>query len=385
MRVIAVGDDDQNIYAFRGSDSKYMQSLVNQEGAKLYEMTDNYRSDLAIVNFANDFVCRIPNRMKSSPIVSTSESLGVVDIIPKYSLSTITETQFAGTTAILTLTNEEALQAAYHLERQGYHPLLIQATEGFRFINLAEIRYFVKQFGKDSDIVIPKDVWDTAKQRTEQTYSNSRLLPVIQRFWKDYEQTHRSFYRTDLRQFLLESNIEDFASIDGKTVYISTIHKAKGREFDAVHLWLFGLRDIDVDTLRTLYVGMTRARHNLYIHSDSPLFGQRPLDVPKQQEKRIIITLSMRDVWLDYFRDHKAEVLALRSGNKLRYNNGILYSEQGQPIASLSKNKREDISKLSQQGYQVIDAEVSYILAWRPREEPQEVAVCLANLYLEKA
>ena len=44
MRVIAVGDDDQNIYGFRGSDSRYMQSLVEQEGAKLYEMTDNYRS-----------------------------------------------------------------------------------------------------------------------------------------------------------------------------------------------------------------------------------------------------------------------------------------------------------------------------------------------------
>ena len=34
MRVIAVGDDDQNIYAFRGSDSRYMQSLVSEEGAK---------------------------------------------------------------------------------------------------------------------------------------------------------------------------------------------------------------------------------------------------------------------------------------------------------------------------------------------------------------
>ena len=384
MRIIAVGDDDQNIYHFRGSDSAYMRSLVDQQGATLYEMTDNYRSDMAIVNFANDFVCRIPDRMKSSSIVSVSESSGTVDISPKHSFYTITEKPFAGTTAILTLTNEEALQAAYHLERQGYHPLLIQATEGFRFINLAEIRYFVKQLGKDSDIVIQKEVWNTAKQRTEQTYANSRLLPVIQRFWKDYEQTYRSFYHTDLRQFLLESNIEDFASIDGKTVYVSTIHKAKGREFDAVHLWLFGLRDIDIDTLRTLYVGMTRARHNLYIHSDSPLFGQHPLDVSKQQEKRIIISLSMRDVWLDYFRDHKAEVLALRSGDNLSYSNGFLYSEQGHPIASLSKSKREDIIKLNQQGYQIIDAEVSYVLAWRPREEPQEVAVCLANLFLER-
>ena len=31
MRVIAVGDDDQNIYGFRGSDSRYMQSLLTHD------------------------------------------------------------------------------------------------------------------------------------------------------------------------------------------------------------------------------------------------------------------------------------------------------------------------------------------------------------------
>ena len=56
MRVIAVGDDDQNIYAFRGSDSRYMQSLVSEEVAKLYEMTDNYRSSKSVVDCANRFV-----------------------------------------------------------------------------------------------------------------------------------------------------------------------------------------------------------------------------------------------------------------------------------------------------------------------------------------
>jgi ATP-dependent DNA helicase RecQ len=37
MRVIAVGDDDQNIYGFRGSDSRYMQSFVEQERLRVGE------------------------------------------------------------------------------------------------------------------------------------------------------------------------------------------------------------------------------------------------------------------------------------------------------------------------------------------------------------
>lgn len=31
MRVIAVGDDDQNIYAFRGADSKYLERFITEK------------------------------------------------------------------------------------------------------------------------------------------------------------------------------------------------------------------------------------------------------------------------------------------------------------------------------------------------------------------
>ena len=41
--MIAVGDDDQNIYEFRGSSSEYMQQLV-VNGARLFELLINYRS-----------------------------------------------------------------------------------------------------------------------------------------------------------------------------------------------------------------------------------------------------------------------------------------------------------------------------------------------------
>ena len=384
MRVIAVGDDDQNIYGFRGSDSAYMASLVSEENAKFYEMTENYRSDTSIVKAANRFVKRIPNRMKSTPIVSMQKDSGCVKVSNDRSFSAIKADQLVGGSAVLTSTNEEALEVSYHLHQMGLHPLLIQSTETFRFINLAEVRYFTKQLKCSESFAVSEEAWIEAKHKTEQAYSTSKMLPYMRRFWNIYEKTHRTIYKTDLRQFLLESNVEDFAEYDDRLVYVSTIHKAKGREFDSVHLWLFSLYANDAESLRKIYVGMTRAKHNLYIHSDSSLFGQKPSDVVTGKNKRIILSLSLRDVWLDYFRDHKSDVLAMRSGDELKYHDGYLDSMQGKPIASLSKGKREELDELAKKGYAVTYAEVSYVLAWRPRDEKEEVAVCLANLQLER-
>lgn len=368
MRVIAVGDDDQNIYAFRGSDSKHMKSLAEGQGATFYEMTTNYRSDRAIVDYANRFVLRIPNRMKHTPIEAASPEEGLV-VATDNSQFAITNSQLKGSSAILTRTNEQALQVAYQLEQQGIHPLLAQAGGIFRFINLAEVRYFMKQTGDGS--TISGEQWLSAKKRTCERYATSRLLPVMQTFWNRYEHANKNYYRSDLRQFLLESEVDDFLPANG-SVFVGTIHKAKGREFDTVHLFVDNPESMEPDDLRTSYVGITRARHTLYLHTR-----------PRLPQINIAVSLGLHDVWLDYFRDRKDSVLRLRSGDPLRYSKGYLLSEHGEYIASLSKNKRQQIDDLQAKGYSVASAEVSYVLAWRPREEPQEVAVCLANLIMD--
>lgn len=372
MRVIAVGDDDQNIYAFRGSDSEYLHSLVTESNAILYEMTDNYRSAQDIVKQANKYVQRIPNRMKRSPIKAVTTEKGFVKTFPADTIFNIQRSSIDGSTAILTRTNEQALQVAYQLEQQGIHAMLVQAGNGFRFINLAEVRYFMKYLGEDSS-VISNEVWQTAKERTCKAYATSRLLPIMKHFWEDYEQINRTIYRSDLRQFLLESDVEDFISYDDNCVFVSTIHKAKGREFDTVHLFISEPDTIKPDDLRINYVGLTRARRNLYIYL-KPILNQ----------KNISISLNLHDVWLDYFKERKDKILKLRSGDLLRYSNGYLISQQGDYISCLSKAQRQKMEELYQSGYSVTSADVSYILAWRPREEPQEVAVCLANIILEK-
>lgn len=385
MRVIAVGDDDQNIYAFRGSNSMYLRSLITDYGATLYELTDNYRSDRSIVDYANRFVQQIPNRMKQTPIVAVSNEAGTVEVSPQFSILNsqpkVSDRQWSqlsipeGTTAVLTVTNEQTLQVAHLLHQQGKHVRLIQATEDFRFINLAEVRYFFKQLGQSEESIVSHEQWTHAKRRTEEAYATSSCLDAMRKFFADFEATHKIYYRSDLREFALESNIEDFIATEKDTVFVSTIHKAKGREFDTVHLLLGGIREMNVEILRAIYVGITRAKHHLFICNDTSFLSAQP---------SIAISLSLRDVWLSYFKDHKEKVLKLRSGDTLHYSNGYLISQQGDYIASLSKTMRNRMEELHQQGYEVTSAQVSYILAWRPREEPQEIAVCLANLVLEQ-
>lgn len=372
MRVIAVGDDDQNIYAFRGGDSKYLQLLVSDHGAVLYEMTDNYRSAQNIVEQANQFVQRIPNRMKHTPIMAVTTNGGIVKNIPKGAIFSVKGLEINGTTAVLTRTNEQALQVAYQLKQQGIRAILVQADNRFHFINLAEVRYFIKHLGNDGS-VISNGIWQKAKECTCQTYATSKLLPAMKHFWEEYEQINRTIYRSDLRQFLLESDVEDFVSFDINCVFVCTIHKAKGREFDTVHLFVHETDTTSPEGLRAIYVGLTRARKNLYIYHE-----------PVIDQSNISISLNLHDVWLDYFKERKDKVLRLRSGDGLRYSNGYLVSQHGDYIACFSKARKEQIKDLQQKGYEVIDVEVSYILAWRPREEPQEVAVCLANIILKK-
>lgn len=55
-----------------------------------------------------------------------------------------------------------------------------------------------------------------------------------------FEETNPTKYRTDLEEFIRESNYEDFYPDDHEIVFISTIHKAKGREFDTVYMMLDG-------------------------------------------------------------------------------------------------------------------------------------------------
>ena len=70
LALFAVGDDDQNIYAYAGASVRYIRQFENDYGAKPAYLTQNYRSTGHIVAAANAWIEGARDRMKTGhPIV----------------------------------------------------------------------------------------------------------------------------------------------------------------------------------------------------------------------------------------------------------------------------------------------------------------------------
>ena len=401
MRVIAVGDDDQNIYQFRGSDSKYMQSFIDEMQATKYEMTENYRSAQQIVSFANAFAIRIKQRMKTSPCVAVRKEPGLVQITQYESqnleiplVNHLLATYHSESACVLTNKNDEAARIVGLLTQKGINAKLIQSTEGFRFSNLAEIRYFMKLIHKDSTSpVISDEKWKLAKAKALEQYETSTCLDYLKGFIQAFEKTYKEKYLSDLDEFAFESNLEDFCGDGNQTIFVSTIHKSKGREFDTVYMLLDNeMADTD-EKVRKLYVGITRAKLNLYIHCNTNLFSPNATGAlgfkydstfyPVPNE--ITMQLTFHDVYLDYFKSCKDQIIRLRSGMPLYYDNGYLRLPNGEKVAYISKQKRIEFQEWAEKGYQVASAKVSFIVAWKGKDDTEETAVLLPELTLRKS
>jgi ATP-dependent DNA helicase RecQ len=195
----------------------------------------------------------------------------------------------------------------------------------------------------------------------------------MKHFFADFEATRQIYYRSDLREYIFESNIEDFIAADDKSVFVSTIHKAKGREFDTVYLMSTIPDGRDINDMRAYYVGLTRAKQNLFLVTNPPV-----------EYLSISIALNMHDVILNFFKGRKDIVLRLRSGDNLQYENGYLLNDQGINIIALSASGKDKLKAWTDKGYEVTSAKVSYTLAWKPQDSDIEYAVCLANVVISQ-
>lgn len=407
IRIIAVGDDDQNIYGFRGSDSKHFKTLSESEGAKLYEMTENFRSAPAILTFANAFAHTIGNRMKTLPLFAQQGAKeGTVRLIHHTNsgfeslvAQECADECLSGKTCILTFTNDQALLVFSHLTAIGIPAQLIQSNETFRLADLAEIRYFTKYLTADANTpVISDKKWAEAKTKLRKKYERSSCLEHCLRLIDTFETAtdHNHRYTSDFEEFLRESHYEDFFPNDSPNVVVSTIHKSKGREYDSVYMLLDNVGQLDDEKRRSIYVGITRAKTALCIHYAEPHLFHGIVsegtewftnDCKPVPASKVLLQLSLHDVVLDFFKDKKHTIVRLESGHSLVAVGNFLEADVNgtmMRVVKFSRNITPVLNDLKAKGYEFESAIIRFIVAWKGENDQEECAVILPDMYFRK-
>jgi len=400
LRVIAVGDDDQNIFEFRGSSSAHFESLLNEPDSKKYELVDNYRSNANIVEFANQFAKRITHRFKTTPIVPIKNKNGNISVCTLSSenieipvVNMIQKIKPSGSTCIIVRTNKEALNIVGLLNKNSITARKIQTNNDFDLYNLAELRDFINDINKNNDsYAITDEIWQQAKDNLNKKYRDSNNLPGALKLIGDFEETNnKTKYKSDFKQFVRESKLEDFISASEGSVLVSTIHQTKGREFENVFLALSRSTELDDARKRELYVALTRAKQNLHILCNGNYFDMINVvniemttdnnDYPAPDE--ITLQLSHRDVNLGFFAYKKKEIDLLVSGKEL------LICETGcsmgkSPVLKFSSKFCDQINELKEKGYSPSKAIVRHIVFWQDKDRKEETKIILPDVEFSK-
>ncbi len=415
MRIIAVGDDDQNIFSFRGSDSKYMKEFLEEDNSRLYQMTDNFRSCPLIVDIANVYAEEMKSRLKDERLVSRNQADGEVMVVRNDSyLEWSMEKVFRNCyrkdkkTAILTTTNSEAYNIHFILSEEGYRPRLIQSGEGFSLYNLEEFRAFYKFVSKDENTVIDDELWNKAVANLKTIYAGSDNLSNIEYILDMFDKTYEKKYAVDFENFLRETSFEDFYKCDEGEVLISTIHKSKGHEFDDVFLVLSDKDYSNEEKKRVLYVGMTRAKEHLYIINrgnsfidnvakklyQSGVTFNRDSEVYEEPQKNMYV-LTHRDISLTFSGKCMKGIMTgdVMSGDgldiKVDTDRETIYfvkkvSGVERVVAASSKHYFDKFRNKIYSGYKVVGANVGFVVYWCGENDLEEYKIVLPRLVFKR-
>jgi ATP-dependent DNA helicase RecQ len=302
----------------------------------------------------------------------------------------ICNTDLSGSTCVLTRTNEEAVQVAGMLTHRGYKARLIQSSDTLKLSNLEELRDFTDYINnKNESPVIPEEDWEAAKQHMYHRYSKSNKLDWFKIIIRDFEDVNpKRKYKGDWKNFLQESRFEDFVQITGDTICISTLHKSKGREFDNVFLMLNNADIHNDDRKRELYVAITRAKHNLYVHYNGNFMQQIHADSLTymndhrlyQAPEHLTILANYEDVHLSYFEYVQHRMKDIQSGTTLFIAEDGLTNAAGDLVLKFSKAFLEKTEEMKTKGYRIEKARTNFVVFWKNPQTGKETKLLLPEI-----
>ena len=300
----------------------------------------------------------------------------------------------------MTATNEEALQVYTLLRQQGIKAKLLVSYADFSLKSLLELKmfsFYLREWSRVSgEKIIPKEQWRECRDKIKEKFSRSKQLGlaliVIDSFSKEFE----SLLEINWLEYLTEVKLEDFIFPDKETVFIATMHKAKGKEFDKVFLLLDNFKTYEEEKIRVLYVALTRAKSRLDIHTNVDVFDDIPVshcdrffdDAAYREPVRLSLQLTPRDVYLDYFTSDTIikTIKNLAAGDLLSAagHDGTILTYNGNNVLKYSSNGAERIGKLLNRGYRIESIQAEYIIIWKRKEDEEQYRVVLPLVEFRK-
>ena len=401
LTILAVGDDDQNIYAFRGANVQFIRRFKEDYNATLHCLTENYRSTAHIIEAANEFIQHNQDRMKTeSPIVVnkarkkeppggrwthldpvTSGRVQIVSVTGKghqaaalieqverlracdqkllwQDCAVLARTR-ADLFAVRTLCESLGIPFVWSLEREKIPP----------FHKVREIALFLDalKMEKDNLVTVPRLKDILAKLND---YQNNPWWALVNDILNELAE---EFSNNEIPAEYAVTYFYDALALQrrehhlGNGLFLSTVHGVKGMEFDHVFIldgsWLPGkTQKAQEEERRIFYVAMTRARETMCIFEQQtannphlPLLQgdfivrlPGAVHIPEDIEQIRYELLGLDDLFLS-FAGHKPvthpvhrHLAALKPGSILfpeSHNDRIkLMDETGFCVAMLSKS-----------------------------------------------
>jgi len=403
LTILSVGDDDQNIYHFRGANVQFIRKFKDDYAADIHYLVENYRSTDHIISAANSLIIHNSDRMKTEHPIQVNKSRGSLPKggswepkdtisrgrVQKFEISTpmdqaqtvleeIQRLKSIGSSfsingcAILSREWRD-LDAVRSVFEEAGMPVSLNWGRNDSFPKLSRIR--------EHSIILEH----LKKERLEMVRGSSLFAhlpdnPQEDNIWQAntrklitewIEETHDAPQPASLVEDYLYEALSDQGRTSslGNGVFLSTVHSVKGLEFDHVFILADNWGEKEGEEMeeerRLYYVAMSRARETLHlfeyadkiVHPHTKLIkgdffhtrkgGQK---MSRKFERKNYTLLGMEDLFID-FAGVRKESHAIRTAlGKLnvedtvsvitRHDHIELVNNDGEPVARLSKKAK---------------------------------------------
>lgn len=310
LTLMAVGDDDQNIYAFRGTRNEFIRRFQEDYRAKVEYLVENFRSSAHIIAAANEVISACADRLKAGhpirinharrndapggrwqkldalgqgrvqilavPEDAIGQAVVAMDEVRRlksldagadwsdFAVLARTHVQLAPVkawcalhgVAILELAGERAGLPRLHQTREAWALLSCLGRKPRRRLRPgAASRWYRMRFAGGH----PDNPWQALLRQ---------FIEELDATWGD----------TEIPAAVVMEALHEFGNEARRTergrLVVSTVHGAKGREFKHVVMLDGGWREACDEERRLCYVGMTRAKETLTLcerrHAPNP-------------------------------------------------------------------------------------------------------------------